>query len=260
MTAAVFIPIDDIKDARKRKKTRQAFYTPDSVVKLMLDTAAGFWTGARVLEPSAGDGRIVHELLTRGASVDACELDDAMRERCRGLGANIVGSDFLEYTPAEPYDFIVMNPPFQKGQAKRHIEHAYSMLSDRNSELVAIAPSSMADDFAYRTVDLPKCNYAVYERLAKDAFKESGAAVETLLVTIQRGECREVCGFRNGATANAAFTIGSDRELLGKWKSRGQSMRTFQKAIAEGGGSCYGIDWLEVVEYLPIEAEEVIPF
>lgn len=249
----MFVPVDDIQDARKRKKGRQAFYTPLALVRLMVETAT-HWPSCRVLEPSAGDGRFVWELMQHGLQVDACELDDSMRERCRDLGANIVGTDFLKYQPTEPYDLIVMNPPFTKGQDRKHIEHAYSMLRRDcgGGELVAISSTSFAETLWTCKANLPGCVYAVYERLGKELFKEAGTGVETLLVTIKSGVSGECEGFINGATNNAALTITSDQKLLteGKRLSMDQLRDRMSKQIAEMGGSCYGVDWDQVFEYV----------
>lgn len=247
---AEFKPVDDIADARAKKKVRQAFYTPPSLVEVMVSTSRQ-WDGCKALEPSAGDGRIVHRLLQAGCAVDACETEPAMYAACEGYGARMIGTDFLKVEPNPIYDLIVMNPPFQKGQAQKHIEHAWKFLNP-HGQIVSVAPENMAALFWECRLDLPGCNYAVFERLDAEVFKESGASVRTLLCTLERIEDMECCGLSNGRTANAAFTIDSDFEMHNRAKTLSDPTdfkAMASKAICESGGSCYGVNWQEVAEY-----------
>lgn len=111
--------------------------------------------GRRILEPSAGRGAIVRELLRAGATdVDAVEIDAArlgavsvigtVDERIRqqaadwrgegpvrggGIGVLLRG-DFLRLSAEDfsaPFDLVVMNPPF--AAAQEHVEHAISLLA-----------------------------------------------------------------------------------------------------------------------------------
>src|SRR6185437_15935603 len=248
-----FTPIDEIKDARSRKKTRQAFYTPLSLVKLMVETSR-IHSGALCLEPSGGDGRIVHAMIEAGGTVEACETDDAMHARCKSLGAKMVAKDFLAYGQGQRYDQIIMNPPFTRGQADRHIEHAYSMLKS-HGELVSIAPNSVAERLHDCSLNLPGCSYAVYEVLPPETFKESGACPKTILVTIL-GDAPggEVEGFSNGATNNVALTITSDKtfwDAAQEMRSSPDQLRSrFSREVGKLGGSCYGVNWDEVAKYI----------
>lgn len=246
-----FLPVDDIRDARSRKKRRQAFYTPLPVIETMLSSVRCA-EGVRALEPSAGDGRIVHALLARGNVVHACEIDDAMYARCANFGVPMIGTDFLSLRPNPHYELIVMNPPFTGGQARMHIEHAYRFLRP-HAELVAIAPTSMAAEIQAGALDLPGCQHVVYERLPAKAFAESGTGVETLMVWIDGPTPnRECCGFTNGPTANAVFTIDSDRDMHAAARQRPEpaALRTLAaKSICESGGSVYGVDWQDVADH-----------
>lgn len=251
-TVPAFTPIDHIADARKHRKTRQAFYTPIPLVGRMVEEA-GVYPGAIVLEPSGGDGRIVHALVVTGATVEACEIDAAMNARCASLGAAMVGTDFLKYAPGRRYDAIVMNPPFTRKQDAKHIQHAYTMLKPYG-RLVAVASSGLADTIAGMGLDLPGCQHATYEDLPPETFSESGANVKTILVTIDGAHPpREVEGFKNWATYGAAITVASDGEAYRDRRSLttpGAFQMRFQREIARHGASVYGIDWQEVAEYV----------
>ena len=66
-------------------------------------------------------------------------------------GFALVGDDFLSYAPTGVrYDRIVMNPPFEKRQDTRHIDHALDLLAP-GGRLVAIASGS----FESRPVSKP---------------------------------------------------------------------------------------------------------
>jgi hypothetical protein len=231
---------------------RQAFYTPLSVVKAMIEHSRN-WTGCRALEPSSGDGGIVHALIESGCSVDACEIDADMHARCADMGARMIGTDFLKIEPTGDYDLVLMNPPFQKNQAKHHIEHAYKFLNKRG-QLVAVVPYDFREKLAECELDLPGCKSATFEELSSDTFKESGANVKTLLLWLEGpGEYGEVEGFSNLSTFNAAMVLANDREMLESCASHefGDVAilgKLFREIIATGG-SCYGVDWPEVLGY-----------
>lgn len=249
-----FSAVNEVLDAKTARKKRQAFYTPLTLVERLVEWA-DVSPGCRTLEPSAGDGRIVHQLKAAGVeSVDACEIEDGMHDRIRELGGEVVATDFLKFRPATPYHRIVMNPPFKGKQCERHIEHAWSMLAV-GGKLISIAPTSLAEKLDYRKLDLPGCNHATHENIGGDWFKDFGTGVSVLVVELCREADQGVNGFRNWATFNAAVTIGSDRELLQKIRKPDGEFDPFVrtqilKEIGKYGGSCYGIDWTEVEQHV----------
>ena len=111
----------------------QLFQTPaEEAARLvsMLDLAPG----ARVLEPSAGLGRILDALApTRPAEVVAVEVAPQLaaelfrQDRAR---VTLKQRDFLACTPAElgTFDAVAMNPPFHMRADVRHILHALDFL------------------------------------------------------------------------------------------------------------------------------------
>lgn len=268
--APAFRPIDELGEARQRKKYRQAFYTPLALVGDLVELAR-IWPAARILEPSAGDGRIVHALRQAGAlNVDACEIDPLAHQRCATIGARMVGADFLAYRPGQLYDRILMNPPFTAGQAKKHIEHAYRCLAP-TGQLISIAPASLAADLAHCQLDLPGCQSATYEKLAPDTFKESGASASVLMVWIDGpAPTGESYGFSTHSTGSAALTIESTFGLYELTRQafapglaeeraialRRELRRRACEELAQCGASCYGINWPELFAYFTCEALE----
>ena len=108
---------------------------------------AGLRPGMTVLEPSAGDGKLVQAIRAYGCNVVAVEL---LEEECaklrqlpepelvEGLPGKpgtlvVVQGDFLTWYPAlkfgkktspHAFDRVVMNPPFSDGADGRHVGHA----------------------------------------------------------------------------------------------------------------------------------------
>ncbi len=103
---------------------RDFFPTPPEVIEQMLGGEP--LQGKMILEPSAGAGHLVQQLVQRGAkNVLVCEQDDQLAKILKTLSCNFLTIDFLTVTATEVshVDYIVMNPPFSKGVD--HVLHAY---------------------------------------------------------------------------------------------------------------------------------------
>ncbi len=110
---------------------------------------------ARVLEPSAGLGRLLDALTPKAPSaVVAVEIAPA----CAGVlfqqdraGVSIHQADFLNLVPAELglFDAIVMNPPFHARADIRHILHAMKFLKP-GGRLAAICMAGNSRELALR--------------------------------------------------------------------------------------------------------------
>lgn len=247
-----FRAVHQVKEARRDRKKRQAFFTPLALVAEIVQRI-DLWTGALVLEPSAGDGRFVHALRTAGAIVHACEIDDAMRAKCAAEGAEILGADFLALPPNPIYPFVVMNPPFSGRQYRTHIEHAYRFLRP-GGMLWAIAPANAEQELVLGEWNLQGCEAAHFERIAANAFKEEGTSCATILATIHgRMETRiPYCGSSNRATGETCISCASDRATYEAVR-RGtvdECKEICLRYLAQHGGTAYGVDWAEVYDYI----------
>lgn len=100
----------------------QLFPTPPALARRMVELA-DVRPGHRVLEPSAGSGRLLQALPT-GCDVTAVEINPTL---ARQIGARC--ADFLSLAPVADFDRIVMNPPFTNAQDVRHILHARQFLA-----------------------------------------------------------------------------------------------------------------------------------
>lgn len=159
----------------------QFYPTPKNVIDTVL--ADLNLTGARVLEPSCGDGRIMDALREKGASVIGVEVDASRHQLCQAKGHICCLANFLELTPDlggwGNFDYVVMNPPFYGKHYARHVRHALRFLKPGGGKLVAILPATarydhgLLDDLNPSWRDLPV-----------GAFAESGTNVCTTVATI----------------------------------------------------------------------------
>lgn len=126
-----------------------SFYpTPAPVAERMLAMLPPLdWKKLRVLEPSAGKGDLADVLIDAmrtvvmpsgrqierfraemAAAVHCIEPDPDLQAALRGKGYQLVAHDFLTFSPEEPYNLILMNPPF--ADADKHVLHAWDILED----------------------------------------------------------------------------------------------------------------------------------
>lgn len=196
-------PVDEAASLRAKAKALadapivkvdQLFPTPTELAITMVDRAC-LDHGLRVLEPSAGTGALVRavrdyvrEFNLHDVTVDACEVDANCRRLLIDLGCTLVGDDFLGFEPTEPYDVVIMNPPFANNQAAAHIRHAYDVTRPGG---VVIA---IADEHPFFAADTPSREFrefmsvvgGVSEKLPASTFKVSGTTVNTRLITIHK--------------------------------------------------------------------------
>jgi len=167
--------------SRDEKKDSQAFYTPANVASLVVSLAEV--NGCRVLEPSAGIGNLVSEILVAGAEkVDIVEQNPASVKILKEKYHYIYEGDFLSWEPTVLYDRVVMNPPFTKNQDVKHVEKAFSLLKN-GGKLVSIMAGNrtrkpfleLIKDKDYEIIDLPA-----------GSFKESGTMVNCMVLILEK--------------------------------------------------------------------------
>lgn len=141
----------------------------------------------KVLEPSAGRGRIALPMARAGHDVTCVELQPALAEGLRRDGLRVVCADFMEVTPEPHFDRVVMNPPFDRGRDCDHVRHAFKFLKPGG---VLVAVMSARTEFAEdrRTVEFRafvERHKGDYRDLPPGSFAESGTNTNTLFVTIR---------------------------------------------------------------------------
>lgn len=99
--------------------------------------------GKRVLEPSAGRGRLANEARRLGGNVQCVEIQHGLCAELARAGHKVREGDFLQMSPDELglFDVIVMNPPFDRGRDCDHVRHALQFLKP-GGRLVSVMSAS----------------------------------------------------------------------------------------------------------------------
>lgn len=160
------------------------FPTPAPLAERIV-AMAGISPGMLVLEPSAGEGAIVHAASLLHARTFAFEIEPSRADKVERIwGATVTVGDFLAQPVTPIFDRVVMNPPFAKRADIHHVLHAFQFLKP-GGRLVAI----MSGGVAFREDRLTqafreRCD--TIEALPDDSFKQSGTNVRTVVVTMER--------------------------------------------------------------------------
>lgn len=175
-----------------------AFFPTPAALARQLVEAANVLPGHTCLEPSAGDGAIVRELVKACGSpglVHAVEIDARRATLTSQLlpPGHVTTGDFLLQSP-RPFHRVVMNPPFSlagMGQADvEHVEHAMLFL-EPNGVLVAVMAAGIAWRTNARSVRFRERPGVTIEELPPGSFTASGTDVGTVLVTVRGGGWRK---------------------------------------------------------------------
>lgn len=129
-------------------KSHQYYPTPESVALYAIEQAE-IDDSHKVLEPSAGIGNLA-DLMPNRPNVTCVEVSELRATILKNKNYNVHRADFLTWAEAQPhqaYDRIVMNPPFDRGQWKAHVEHALPLLK-RGGRLVAILPEGASGKYS----------------------------------------------------------------------------------------------------------------
>lgn len=158
----------------------QLFQTPPEIAARLV-SLLDLKPGQRVLEPSAGLGRIL-DAIPRDCETVAVEIAPQITAEIyhsNRVNVRILQRDFLTVTPAELglFDAVAMNPPFHMRSDIRHIEHARQFLKP-GGRLAALCMDTEHRHGAFR------CKADVWEPLPEGTFRESGTGVGVVLFMI----------------------------------------------------------------------------
>lgn len=179
------------------------FATPARLASELVGLA-GVRPGHRVLEPSAGTGRLVDALLAVGAQVTAVErqlarryalLNRVVRDGEQRLSVATV-DDFMLFEDPTPFDRVVMNPPFTRSGAGDHLDHvrrAHRMLAPGGT-LVSVLPQSVSFRRDRRYAEFRDWLLSVggseLRELPAGTFRESGTDVRAVVVSARASDAR----------------------------------------------------------------------
>jgi len=199
-----------------QQSIKQAFFTPRVIASEMIDMAH-LCKDDTILEPSAGEGNLIDAIHASGQPVlkiEAIELDpghvqllkakypvtgkltEGGNTKAWGMSQHKVWvrqGDFLSMTPQEVYaplfSCVLMNPPFTKGQDVKHILHAWKFLRS-GGRLISIASAAVRYNTTanYRELRNLIEDYGMMRDLPPGSFKESGTAVNTVLILLKKPE------------------------------------------------------------------------
>ncbi len=174
------------------KKMFQFFETPKGLATDMVSRLT--WEqGMKVLEPSAGKGRLIEAILgyTDIISIDFCEMNKEHRDHTATVWRDYAVpqcADFMELPMGARYDRIVMNPPFRNGQDIAHVRRAFDLLKPGGQMVAITYPAWQYRDskkFAEFRDWLKNVIYEV-EDIPAGAFAESGTNVRSLMLVIRK--------------------------------------------------------------------------
>lgn len=189
-------------EAQLRNSSIPGFFpTPQKVIDVMIEQC-GPLQGLRVLEPTAGKGDIVQAALDAGAaSVVAFEiiprLHSFIADHVKPSPGQTLAHqrcDFLNQSPvlAGSVHRVIMNPPFENGQAPLMVRHAVDWL-DNGGRCVSIMPSNWANHKHGKALEayLETCGASWYEMEIKsgafagaDSFCQTGVSTTLLIIDI----------------------------------------------------------------------------
>lgn len=179
------------------------FPTPAVIVDRMIELA-DLNTRQLILEPSAGQGHIVKEILEHmdaHSQVLICENLPENVHILEELGLTVEG-EFFEFVEecnesgesGLLFDRIIMNPPFSPKQSDiDHVTAAYGLLAP-GGILVAIMSAGVLFRENQKSVffrdKIMKPHQTFLENLPSGAFKESGTQVRTILLRLEKSLAR----------------------------------------------------------------------
>ncbi len=160
----------------------QLFQTPPEIAARLV-AAAGVNRNCRILEPSAGLGRILDAIGAAGGwDITAIEMAANIAGelyRQERAEVRIIQRDFLTVTRGElgEFDAVLMNPPFHLRADIRHILHARTFLKPGGT-LAALCLDTPHRETALRPLS------STWEKLPAGTFGKEGTHVATVILTI----------------------------------------------------------------------------
>lgn len=179
-------------EKRNLKKEFQFFGTPAALADRLVELANPSEKDA-ILEPSAGQGAIIHAI-NRYLSIEPDEIFcyELMPLNVTFLGkignVSMLGEDFLKHDSNNKFDVIIANPPFTKNQDIDHIRHMFACLKESGTLVTVCSPhyrrtsgkketefKNWLQQLGAEIIDVPA-----------GTFKESGTSIATVIIKIHK--------------------------------------------------------------------------
>lgn len=171
----------------------QYYPTPHRLAREMVKLAK-IEAGHKVLEPSAGSGRLLNEIIryTDIENIQGIEIDESKAQTLHKCGYNIINTSFEDYYNNKKsnveFDRVVMNPPFSEERDLRHTAMAFNLLKTGGILVGLVAENSLYYDreitrkfnsylaeFDAQVIDVP---YGTFE--------ESGTLVDICIIVLEK--------------------------------------------------------------------------
>lgn len=161
------------------KKEFHAFYTPDFISKELIELA-NLNSKDIILEPSAGEGNLIKNIIKFTENIVAVEINQEAYQELKEKFNDIViyNQDFLLFRSDIKFDKVIMNPPFNKNEWVKHIKHCFSMLKD-NGEIFAIIPDALHNSYFKKHI-LENGIHCEFVKRFENAFE--GTKINVLMV------------------------------------------------------------------------------
>lgn len=212
--------------------TMQFYPTPENLIKKMWFTFKNRHF-QRILEPSAGDGRLLKFHESRlSEKVDACEINMDLHPVLREKEINVVGFDFLELREGSIYSHIMMNPPFKDGA--EHLIHAWNILYE--GEIVCLLnaetlknPFSRKRDFLNSLIEKHGTVEFIQDAfLTEDTERKTG--VEVALVHLTK-KAEEQHDFLDGIISELDRDTGISDDSVGAFQELAIPANVVENAV-----------------------------
>lgn len=239
-------PKEDIEETIRTEKLPPKnpldfFPTPDSIIEHILQdsSCACIFTDwgeiaqspMKILEPSAGEGNIVKNIIKRyphlKGKIDSIECHPQRMRKVQALQAGeTYKADFLTWEPDElgKYQAIIMNPPFEKGVYLQHVQKAWGILQevDKSTTLVTIVPANWKTGKNRKEKEFQNlvAQYGSYWENPEESFYKVGTKTATDTIVLEKPkngginpkeQPRE--GYSNFHIQALDYTINSDSKL-----------------------------------------------
>lgn len=185
MSAGQIIIPDDI-----RFQIKNQFYpTPSALAEYMVNLADIKPTDL-VLEPSAGRGSILSNIVKKTNRYKAIELNKDNAAYLRQLGYDVTATSFEQFYSITKmmFDKVVMNPPFSNKRDIIHTVLAYNLLKPGGTLVSLLAENSI---YYNRPITRLFNNFLSSRKcsltsIPHGTFKESGTNVDVVMLVINK--------------------------------------------------------------------------
>lgn len=191
------IDTSDLEEERKRRELMNKevdligqvagyFPTPACIVDAMLD-----WvkiTPSKAFDPTAGGGRILDQVRERfpDCQTFGVEISHTLAQIAQTKGHNVIQDDIYN-APVTQYDFIIMNPPFERKQDEKIVEFVYNKFLAPGGVLVSVMIGvTPGNSLNCKTPAFQEFvnDHGDWRPLPDGSFKQSKTGVPTLIVAL----------------------------------------------------------------------------